>query len=72
MASPGYSLDTASTAESTNIFGQVSSGTGTVVFGGGSAGTTAALANITSNPWMLALAAAAVVGIVYVVVKYHK
>lgn len=68
----GYSLDTASSAESTNVFGTTSSGTGTVVFGGGSAGTTAALANITSNPWLLGIAAVALVGVAYAFFKFRK
>ncbi len=43
-------------------FGSTLSGGGTVVFGTSSPGLTAAAANLTSNPWVLA--GAAVVGLI--------
>jgi hypothetical protein len=73
MAGGGYSLDTASSVTTGPVhFGATTSGTGTVVFGTGSPGTTAALSNITSNPWMLAGAAALLLIGWLIYVRYGK
>lgn len=62
----GYSLDFANSASVGPLFGApVTSGQGTVVFGTGSPGVTAALSNISGNPWMLAIAGIAIVGGLY-------
>ena len=67
------SLNTSSTVTEGPVrFGAVSSGTGTVVFGTSSPAATAAVANLTSNPWLLALAAAAVLGGVYLYLKARR
>jgi LPXTG-motif cell wall-anchored protein len=71
--SPGYSLDTASSVTTgPNLFGATSSGSGTVIFGTSSPGTTAALSNITGNPYMLALAGAVILGGLYFYFRYRK
>lgn len=73
MAAGGYSLDTASSVTTGPIvFGATTSGTGTVVFGTGSPGTTAALSNITSNPWMLAGAGAVLLVGLFIYLRYGK
>ncbi len=69
----GYSLDTASSVTTGPVkFGATTSGTGTVVFGTGSPGTTAALSNITSNPWLLAGAGAVLLIGLFIYVRYGK
>ena len=72
-AGGGYSLDTASSVTTGPVhFGDTTSGTGTVVFGTGSPGTTAALSNITSNPWMLAGAGAVLLVGLFIYLRYGK
>jgi len=53
-------------------FGDTTSGTGTVVFGTSSPGLTAAAANLTSNPWVLAGAAAVALVGLYLYVRYYR
>jgi len=69
----GYSLDTSSRLTPGPVqFGATSTGGGTVVFGTGSPGLTAAASNLTSNPWILAgVAAAALVGL-YLYLRLRK
>lgn len=69
----GYQLDTRSSVTTGPIvFGDTTSGTGTVVFGTSSPGLTAAAANITSSPWLLLGAGVVLLVGVYIYVRYRK
>jgi len=73
MAGTGYSLDTASSVTTGPVrFGSANSGGGTVVFGTSDPGLTAAAANITSSPWLLAGAAAVLLVGLYIYVRYGR
>jgi LPXTG-motif cell wall-anchored protein len=52
---PGYDFSNKVTTGPVD-FGSTFSGGGTVVFGTSSPGVTAAVTNLTSNPWLLAVA----------------
>jgi hypothetical protein len=73
MAGPGYSLDTSSRVTTgPEDFGSTSSGGGTVVFGTSNPGVTAAVSNLTANPWMLAVAGAVVLGVAYLYLRSRR
>jgi len=74
MAGAGYSLDTRSSTTTGPVdFGSTFSGGGTVIFGGGGdPAVTAAVTNITGNPWLLALAGAVVLGVAYFYFRSRK
>lgn len=74
MAGAGYSLDTRSSVTTGPVdFGSTFSGGGTVIFGGGGdPAVTAAVTNVTGNPWLLALAGAVVLGVAYLYFRSKK
>lgn len=75
MAGAGYSLDTASSSKVTTgpvDFGSTFSGGGTVVFGTSNPGVTAAVSNLTANPWILAVAGAVVLGVAYLYLRSRR
>lgn len=53
-------------------FGATNSGGGTVVFGTSNPGVTAAVSNLTANPWMLAVAGVVVVGVAYLYLRSRR
>ena len=53
-------------------FGSTSSGGGTVVFGTSNPGATAALSNLTANPWIVAVAGVVVLGALYLYLRARR
>jgi len=73
MAGAGYSLDTTSHVTTGPIvFGDNVSGQGTVVFGTSSPAATAAVANLTANPWVLAIAGVVALGGLYLYFRSRR
>lgn len=73
MPGAGYSLDTASSVTTGPVhFGDTSSGGGTVVFGTSNPGVTAAVSNLTGNPWLLAIGGAVVLGVAYLYLRSRR
>jgi LPXTG-motif cell wall-anchored protein len=69
----GYSLDTSSRVTTGPVdFGSTFSGGGTVVFGTSNPGVTAAVSNLTGNPWMLAIAGVVVLGAAYLYLRSRR
>jgi len=69
----GYSLDTSNHVTTVPVeFGSTLSGGGTVVFGTSNPGVTAAVSNLTANPWMLAVGGAVVLGIAYLYFRSRR
>ena len=70
---PGYSLDTSNKVTTGPVdFGSTFSGGGTVVFGTSNPGVTAAVSNLTANPWMLAVAGVVVLGVAYLYLRSRR
>lgn len=67
------SLNTSSTVTEGPVrFGSATSGGGTVVFGSPNPGVTAAVSNLTSNPWLLAVAGVVLLGGLYVYLRVRR
>lgn len=69
----GYSLDTRSNVTTGPVdFGSTFSGGDTVVFGTSNPGVTAAVSNLTGNPWLLAIGGAVVLGVAFLYLKFRR